>query len=249
MPELFNTHYFRGQGPVYIGGRTAAGEPDGLIFIGDVGDVTLEPNVDYTEVIENVTGQGGIGSSSLKRAQFDIKIMMRSVRPDHLALALQGVAIANAGAAVVNQLHTARKGKFVRLQHVKVSAVVVTGPSATPVFTVGTDYVVHADQGLVEIVSTGVIVEGQTLEIDYAYAAQNHVTSNPGNADKYIVFSGKNTANNGKHTRCEIYKVRLDPGAISLITDEESEYSIGGRVLLDSLRAAGDQFFKWKIED
>ena len=249
MPELFDTKYFRGQGPLFIGGRTAAGEPDGLIFVGDVGEVTLEPKVDYTEMIEHVTGQGGIGSSSLKRAQYDIKIMMRSVKPAHLALALQGVATANTAGTVTNQLHTARPGKFVRLQHVKVSAVVVTGPSATPTYTAGTDYVVHSSEGLVEVLSTGIIVDGQTLEIDYAYAAQNHVTSNPGNADRSIVFAGKNTANNDKTTRCEIYKVRLDPGALSLITDEESEYTIGGRVLLDSLRPVGDQFFKWKIED
>lgn len=249
MAELFDTKYFRGQGPLFIGGRTAAGEPDGLIFVGDTGEVTLEPKMDFTEVIENVTGQGGIGSSSLKRAQYDIKIMLRSVKPEHLALALQGTTTAKVGASVVNELHTARKGKFVRLKHVKVSTVVVTGPSATPIFTVGTDYVVHAERGMIEIVTTGVIVEAQTLEIDYAYAAQNHVTSNPGNIDKSIVFSGKNTANNDKNTRCEIYKVRLDPGSLSLITEEEAEYSISGRVLLDSLRPVGDQFFTWKIED
>lgn len=248
MAELFDTKYFRGQGKLFIGGRTTAGEPDGLIFVGDVGEVTLEPKIDFTEVIENVTGQGGIGSSSLKRAQYDLKIMVRSVKPAHLALALQGTATAKTAGTVTNETHTARLGKFLRLQHVKVSAVVVTGVGGTPVFTAGTDYVVHAEEGMVEVLG-GAITEGLLLDVDYTYAAQNHVGSNPGNADKSIVFAGKNTANNDKQTRCEIYKVRLDPGAPPLITEEEAEYSIGGRVLLDSLRAVGDQFFSWKLED
>jgi hypothetical protein len=248
MSELFDTHYFRGQGPILIGGRTAAGAPDGLLFVGDMGEVTLEPNVDYTEVIENVTGQGGIGSSSLKRAQFDLKIMMRSIKPVHLAAALQGVATPIAGGSVTNQAHTARQNKFVRLGHVNVSAVTVTGTGGTPTHVAGTDYIVHADKGLIEILAAG-ITDGASIEVDYTYAAQTTVTTNPGNTDKYVVFSGKNTANNGKQTRCEIYKVRFDPGALSLITEEESEYTISGRVLLDSLRSPGDQFFKWTIED
>lgn len=249
MPELFDTKYFRGQGPLYIGRRSAVGEPDDLIFVGDVGEVTMEPQIDYSEVIENVTGQGGIGSSSLTRVQYEMQIMMRSVKPTHLALALHGVASVIAAGTVTDQVHIARPGKFVRLQHVKVSTVVVTGTSGTPVYIAGTDYIVHAEQGMVEILSTGNITDGLQIAIDYAYAAQNHVTTNPGNIDRYIVFSGKNTANNDKQTRVEIYKVRLDPGAPGLITAEETEYSIGGRVLLDSLRPAGDQFFKWKIED
>lgn len=249
MAESFDTKYFRGQGKLFIGGRTATGEPDSLIFVGDVGEVTMEPQIDYSEVIENVSGQGGIGSSSLTRVQYDMQIMMRSVKPDHLALALHGTTTPITGASVTDQAHTARTGKFLRLQHVKVSTVVVTGAGGTPVYAAGTDYIVHAAEGMVEILSTGSIANGAALLIDYAFAAQNHVTTNPGNLDRYIVFSGKNTANNDKQTRVEIYKVRLDPGAPGLITAEETEYSIGGRVLLDSLRAVGDQFFKWKIED
>lgn len=249
MPELFDTKYFRGQGAMYMGTRSAAGEPENLVFIGDLGEATMESDVTRSEIIENTTGQGGVGSTSLTRVQYNLNIMMRSAKPPHLALALQGVASAIAAGSVTDQPHVGRIGKFLRLQHVKVSAVVVTGPGGTPVYSGVTDYLVHADQGMVEILSTGTIADGTALLIDYAYAAQNHVTTNPANIDRYIVFAGKNTANNDKQTRCEIYKVRLDPGALALITSEETEYPITGRVLLDSLRPAGDQFFKWKIED
>lgn len=248
MPELFDTKYFRGQGPVYMGTRTVAGEPDNLVFIGDLGEATMESDVTRSEIIETVTGQGGVGSSSLTRVQYNLNIMMRSAKPAHLALALQGVATAVAGGSVTNQPHNARLGKFVRLQHVKVSGVVIPTPT-TGNYLEGTDFITHADRGMVEILTTGGIADNQPLLINYTYAAQNHVTTNPSNIDRYIVFAGKNTADNDKQTRCELYKVRLDPGALALITSEEAEYPISGRVLLDSLRPVGDQFFKWKIED
>lgn len=249
MPELFDTKYFRGQGPLLMGTRSAVGEPENLIFVGDLGGVEMEPKIDYSKVIENVTGQGGVGSSSLTSVEYNIKIMMRSVKPTHLAMALQGTATTIAGGSTTGQQYTARLGKFLRMAHVKISSVVITNIGGTVTYAAGTDYLVHGDQGLIEILSTGTITEGLGLDIDYAFAAQTKVTTNPGNTDRYIVFAGKNTANNDKQTRCEIYKVRLDPGAPGLITAEETEYSISGRVLQDSLRPAGDQFFKWVVED
>lgn len=249
MPELFDTKYWRGQGAMFIGTRSAAGEPEKFIFAGDLGEALLEPSIERTEVIENVTGQGGIGSTTLKSAQYDLKMMMRSVKSQHLALALQGTATAIAGASVANQSVVAWPGKFLKLQHVKVSAVVVTGAGGTPVYTAGVDYVLNAAMGLIEILPGVTIVDGQLLEVDYTFAAQNHLNTNPANTDYSIMFAGKNTANNDKQTRVEIYKVRLDPTVPPLITEEEAEFPLTGRVLLDSLRPAGDQFFKWKIED
>ena len=88
----------------------------------------------------------------------------------------------------------------------------------------------------------------QTL-VDYSYAAQHHVAADPSNKEVYLVFAGLNRADNAKQTRCEIYKAKLDPGVLGLIQEEHAEIPITGRVLLDSLRPAGDQFFSWKLED
>lgn len=249
MPELFDTKYFRGQGALFMGARSAAGEPDNLVFIGDLGEATMESDVARSEIIENTTGQGGVGSTSMTRVQYNLNIMMRSAKPPHLALALQGAVTEFSGGAVTGTVRTARHGKFVLLNHVKVSSLIVHAVGGTPGYVEGTDYILHADKGMVEIIAGGGIPDNSLIEIPYTYASQDHVTANPSNVDRYLVFAGKNTADNNKQTRCELYKVRLDPGALDLITSEEAEYPITGRVLMDSLRPVGDQFFKWKIED
>ncbi|HHJ11892.1 MAG TPA: hypothetical protein ENK00_01825 [Chromatiales bacterium] len=248
MAEQFDTIYFSGQGPLFIGDRDANGNPAGLIFVGDLSEASLTPNVETAEVVENVSGQGAIGNSFTKKVEYQLSITMRSVKPEHLALALQGVNTAKAGGSVTDEPHKGYLGKMVPLVHNKVSTVVVTDSAGTTTYATPADYIVHADEGLVEIVSGGAITEGQDLLIDYAYAAQDHVKVAPANTEKYLVFSGMNRANNNKQTRCEIYKVKLDPGVLGLIQEEQAEMQITGRVLLDSLRPAGDQLYSWKIE-
>lgn len=248
--ELFDTKYFRGQGPVFLGDRNATtGAPEGLVFIGDISSCELTPNVTNEEIIENVTGSGGVGSSFTRAVEYQMTMQMRSIKPAHLAIALQGTATTKAAASVTDEAHTVRLDKFSRLQHNKVSAVVVTGTGGTPTYVANTDYKVHADEGLIEWLTGGTVTDGLAVLIDYSYAAQKHVAANPQNLEKYLVFAGKNSADNSKMTRCEIYRIKLDPSALGLIQDAHAEMPITGRVLIDKLRAAGDQFFSWKIQD
>src|SRR3989304_3097624 len=250
MPqELFDSRYFAGQGPLFLGTRDAAGKPAGLVFIGDVGEVSLTPNVENSDVKENATATRAIASSINTGTEYNLSITMRSIKPDHLAIALQGAVTTKAASSATDEPHIAHEDKFIRLLHTKVSAVVVTSDPTGTTFTVNTDYIVHAAEGMIEILASGTIAEDAPLLIDYAYAAQHHISANPGNTERYLVFAGKNSADNDKQPRCEIYKVRLDPGVLGLIGSEQQEVSITGRVLVDMLRTAGDRFFAWKTED
>ena len=247
--ELFETKYFRGQGKLFIGARDAAGEPSGLTFVGDLSSATLTPNVGRSEIIENVTGASAVGASALKSVKFSVAIAMRSIKPEHLAIALSASNVAKAGSSVVDEAHTCYLDKFTRLEHNKISAVTITGAGGTPTYVADTDYIVHADEGMIEFISGGTITDALPVLIDYTYASQHHVKSDPGNLERYIVFAGMNTANNDKQTRCEMYKVKLDPGVFALITDDPTDATINGTLELDTLRAAGDQTFSWKLED
>lgn len=246
--EDFGSKYFRGQGKLFAGSRNAAGKPVGLVFLGDLSSAEVSPQVERDEIIENVTGSSGVGASWLRRSQFNIQIAMRSIRKDHLAAALQGTATDKTAGSVTDEAHTVALGKFSPLVHNKVSSVVVTGAGGSPTYVADTDYKVHADEGFIEWLSGGSVTEALAVLIDYSYAAQYHVPSSPGNLDKYLVFAGKNTADNDKMTRCELYKVKLDPSALALITDTAADMQLAGVVQLDSLRPAGDQFFSWKVE-
>ncbi len=242
--EDFVTKYFRGQGKLYIGDSR-----DALVYVGDVGGVSLEASVDRGKTIENATGSSGIGASFVKSVEYGFSAELRSIHPDHLAIALQGVSTALAGGSVTDESHTANHDQMIVLDHTKASSVVVTHATGTPTYTEGTDYVLHADQGMIEILSTGSIVDGSTILIDYSYAAQHHVTTDPQNVTKYIAFAGVNTVENNKQVRVEIYRVKLDPTVFDLISEDTVEKSMSGVVELDASRPAGDQFFKWKIED
>lgn len=249
MPEQFESYYFAGQGPLFIGTRDANGEPAGLVFVGDLGEANLTPNVDTSEVRENVTGKRTIGSSIINGLEYSLSINMRSVKPDHLAQALQGSNTAKTGASVTDEPQKGYHDKFLRLEHVKVSSVVVTDQTGTTTYVVDDDYVLHADEGVIEILSAGAITDGEDLLIDYDYASQHHISADPSNTDYYLVFSGLNRANNDKQTRCEMYRVKLDPGVLGLIQEEQAEMTITGRLLTDMNRAAGDRLFAWKMED
>jgi len=249
MPEKFDTKYFRGQGPLFLSDRDDSGNPEGLEFIGDTGAATLTPNIDRQETIENVTGSSGVGSSFISRASYTLSISMRSIRKDHLAKQLHGSVLDKVGASVTDEPHIAYLDKFTLLVNNKVSTVAVTGVGGTPNYVLDTDYIVHADTGMIEFISGGTITNGTSVLIDYTYAAQSHISSSPANLEKYLVFAGMNSADNDKQTRVEIYKIRLDPSVMDLITNENAEATITGTVELDTLRTAGDQFFGWKVEE
>jgi hypothetical protein len=247
--EQYDSKYFRGQGPLYLANRDANGAPTGFVFIGDVSAATLSPQIDRSEKLENVSGSSAIAVSALKSVKYGLSLTMDSVKAAHLAIALSASLTTKAAASVTDEAVTGYHDKFSALLHNKVSNVVVTDITGVTTYVADTDYVVKADEGIIEILSTGSIADAQALLVDYDYASQKHVKSDPGNVEKYLMFGGINTADNDKRTRCEVYKCKLDPGALSLITADVQGVTINGVVELDALRAAGDQLFSWKIED
>lgn len=248
MPEQFNSKSFRGQGKVFLADKAADGAPAGLVFIGDLSSAELTPSIARTQVIENVTGSNNVSASAIKSVEYGISISMRSIRKDHLAIALGAVLTDKVGASVTDESVIAYLDKFVKLEHNKLSSVVVTHNSGVPTYVEGTDYVDYPDEGMIEILSTGAITEAQELFVDYSYAGQYHVKVDPDNIDKYIVFAGLNTMDNDKQTRCELYKCRLDPSVLSFITDEATDMPLSGVLLRDTSRPPEDQLYSWKVE-
>lgn len=248
--ETFESRYFRGQGALFIGDRDAEGNPVGLTFIGDLTTATLTPQIERDEIIENVSGSGGIGASWLRASQFQLAITMRSIRPEHFAAALQGTLTQKAAGDVSDEAHTVKLGKFSRLQHTNVTDVVVreVAESNPTTYVAGTDYLVHAAEGLIEWLDGGTVTDDLAVELDYDYSAQYHVTAQPNNLTRYLVFAGKNSADDDKQTRCEMYRVKLDPGSMPMISESAGEMTINGVLETDAGRPAGDQFFSWKVQ-
>lgn len=247
--ELYDSRYYSGQGPVMLAERGVNGLPLGYTFIGDVGDVTLTPNVTTETVIENVTGSSGTGTQFITRVEYNFAMNMRSIKNAHLAISLQASNTAKASAQVQNEAHIAYAGKLVVLNNIKVSAVTVTNSAGTTTYDAGDDYILDAAKGTLDIPAGSAITDGSVINVDYTHAAQHHLSTNPGQRDYSLAFAGVNRADGNKQTRCEIYQLRLSPSSLNMISQNAIEQAITGTVILDTRRAAGDQFFSWKIED
>lgn len=247
--EQFDSKYFMGQGSCYLGSRDAAGKPINLIYAGDLEQASLQPNITKVQVREHRTGQRRVAAAGLTGVAYQLSVGFKSMKPEHAAVWMQGGLAVKPGTTVTDESHVASAGGFIPLLHAKVSAVTVTNVGATVTYVADTDYIVHADSGLIEVLSAGSIADASTVLIDYTYAAQSHISVDPSNIYRYLVFAGVNTLDNDKQTRVEVYKLQLDPSVMDLIQDDrEGVATAAGEVLHDDLRPAGDQLFKWIVE-
>lgn len=247
--ESFDSRFFRGQGKIFIGSRDAAGNPSGLVFVGNVSTAELTSNIERASKIESVSGNGAVGSSFIKSSKYGVSLSLSSIKAAHLKEAIHGIVTAKSAASVTDEPHTGYLDKFIRLINTNVSSVVVTDSTGITTYVADTDYIADLAAGTIEILSSGSITEAEALLVDYSYAAQTHTSVSPNNEEKYVIFDGVNSADNDKKVRCEMYKVKFSPGAVSMITDETTDAQLEGEIELDSLRAAGDQFYSWKTED
>lgn len=249
MPEQFDSIYWRGQGPLGIARRDAAGNHLGFVFVGDVESIEGTPNISRTDVKENVTGQRTTAASFITDQSIDLSINFKSVKPAHLAQALQADLTSVAAGSAVSEAITAFSDKMSPLDNVKVSTVVVKDVTDTTTYVAGTDYIAHLDEGVIEVLSTGAIADLDVLHVSYDYAAQEHLSANPQNEDLMLQFDGINTTNSDKRGRCTVYKVNIDPAFLSLVQqDTEGALTVNAKLLVDNLRQSGDQQYGWKFE-
>ena len=250
--EQFDTQYWSGQGPCFLADRDANGDPDGLEFIGDISSVGLGANVQRTDVHENVSGGRNVGASFVGQTEYPVTINMKSIKPEHLARAAGMKLTVRAAGSVTDESVKGYHDKFTKLDHVKLSSVVVTSDPAGTTYVEDTDYKVYADEGMIEILSTGSIGDGDSLLVDYDYAGQKRLSGNYQNKDRVFVAPTMNRARDNKRGRLTLHKLNLDPGFLdSLIQDGDTEANVplNGKLILDTTKPAGDQLFFFDLED
>lgn len=247
--ELFNSIYYRGQGPAFLAPIDSAGNPLGFGFTGDLEDISGTPQISTNKVRENVTGKRLVAASIEGETSYPVSLTFKSLKPEHAAVSLQGDLTARAAGSVTDEVVVARHDKFTRVARVKCSNPVLTHTSGTPTYVEGTDYIFYGDEGMFETLSTGAIADGESCKLDYDYAAQKHFSANPQTTNYMLVFPGKNTVT-GKRGRCTIFKLQMPPGFLGLIQPEnEASVQVNAELLIDTLRAEGNQLYEWDWED
>lgn len=235
MPDLNSQ-----QGLIYEGNIHAQRYVNGVLQAKAIGPfeitaLTITASNEVKERKSNLVGQSGKVRGSFARTNpTQIKISANATNSDLYALFLLGstAALNVAGGTVTGEsLASAEHDKWYKLAHENVSSVVVTGK------TLGVDYAVDAELGMIRILSTGTIADNATSAVNYTYSGITGTTIRVGTESKVDVrlLGRLVNAETGAKAIIEVPKVTLSPdGEISLIGDDYQDFGLTGScVLLD----------------
>lgn len=232
--------YFSGQGIVYAATRNTNGtvDADGYRDLGNVPALSLTLETDVLEHRESRSGNRLSDLRIVRERTATITMTLESFKKENLMMLLYGTSQTVAGAVVNNEAFpTVAVGDVVALNHTNIdegAAFTVAATAGTP--TLGTHYSVDKKGGMVTILSLAGLT--QPLNATYTHLNKDVVPMfETGQVERFLRFSGLNTANSNKGAVVELYRVVFDPVTnFDLITDELAQYELTGSVLYDDTR-------------
>lgn len=252
--EAKTKDYNLGRGKLYFSLLDSVGHPQGYRFLGNSPEFNLTLD---TETLEHQSSQEGLkvtdkevtvsqkatASISLDELNFDnFALFFAGATNQHANTATTGVtsgiiAVVNKGewydlyqdAAGLPSTDSSGKRMY------DLGAVSVTGPSATPTYTLTTDYKVDSKMGRIFIVTTGGIPASGNIEVTVAANA-----SGDDNVDQVqtltqtsvvgaLKFISENPADADIQTEYQFHQISLKAtGDLSMIGDEYSVMQLTG---------------------
>jgi len=243
------TRLYSGQGVLYVANRNANGTPAGFVDIGNCSALMVNPSIDSFDHQESRTGKNFTDKRIKRMVRAEVSMTLDSVAKEALELYLFATNTQNASATITDEVVTAVHNKIVKLSRMNVTAIsAVTNTAGTTTYVAGTDYeVVDLKQGLIRILSTGTITNGQQLHVDYTAGASETINPFAGTINKevWLLFAGLNRAEDNAPVRVNIFKCNLDPAnEWAFLNDQFAEFRIGGQILYDDLQPeATGRFF------
>lgn len=232
--------YFSGQGVVYAATRGTDGSVGAKDFrdLGNVPSLKLNLNTDVLEHKESRSGSHLEDLRLVRARTATITLTIESFNKENLMMLLYGTSSPISGAVVAAEAFpTVVVGDVVALANPiidEIAAFTVAATAGTPVL--GTHYSVDKKAGMVTILSLSGLT--QPLNASYTHLAKTSVQMfKAGQIERYLKFSGLNTANSNAGAVVELYRVVFDPVSnFDLITDDLAQYELSGTVLFDSTR-------------
>lgn len=244
-----------GSGKLYFDKIAADGTKTGEVEFGNVTNFTLQVTNETTDVKSYMTKDRGILArmSTSTTVTGSIECNFHTMSNYELVFAGDAATFAQSTGTASSETVTsnAKKGRWYSTAKRNISSVVVTyqtGALGTPATAmVGTDYVVDAAHGRVQIVASGSILEGDIVKVSYSYAAVNgQILKGAINAQTecQIRFISDNTY--GENSEIIVFKASVQPDAeTSFIGDDPSAFTLTFTALEDaSAKAAyGSPYF------
>jgi hypothetical protein len=216
-----NDTYFYGQGKVSVAIRNADGTRGPYLWAGDVSVCTPKFNSDKITHKESWSGSKSTAKSFGFGGEGTIDMTWHSIKPENLAILLQGNIVATAAGTVTDEEVDVDLvvGAEFRLKHIGVSELVLTDSSAAPKTLVeGVDYVGDLDFGRGELLTTGFT---KPIKAAYAHAATAEVGIFTAKPKSYsVLYEGINLAEDGAPVVAEFWNCTADVlQELALITD------------------------------
>ncbi len=243
-----SSNYLSGQGVLLLATKDGTtGEPNsGFRAVGNVSALTIGNETTEFEHKESQSGVRAVDLTLVTEISVNVNWTMESLISENLALALKGVAADIATSSVTDVAGVAYWDLWTPLEHIDVTAFVLTNTGAIVTYTLDTDYELDAAAGAFRTLSGGTITDTQAVEWDYTFGAQETVDALTlgANPIRWARFHGLNTADLDSPTVVDIFRLDVTPLAeLALINDEISQMAIEGTALSDATRATGSKFF------
>jgi hypothetical protein len=248
-PEVTN-RYYSGQGICMMAERSSAGEPLGLLPIGNVSALSLAITQTTEEHKESYSGTRGVDVSSVTETAVAVSITFESIQPENLILGLNGSNTDRAAATSVVVSTKFYLGKWTMLPYTALSNVSIEDDSSGTLVE-DTDYELDAANGLIKLLDNTNKADGVATDVTFdhgqSYELQALVTSAP---ERFFLFSGLNT-HDDKAVQLIIPRLQTQPfGALPMINDGIGSFEMTANALADStITGAGkSKFFSQIIQ-
>lgn len=210
--------------------NTATDEYLGELYMGNCPSLGLSIETEKAEHYSSETGLREKDASVVLEVKRTGSLTCDNMSGTNVALFLSGSTgtITQAGASVTDEVIDVIPGRYYQLGlgsstpvgARKVSAVVVTNSAGTTTYVAGTDYLLDADRGRLQILATGTIVAGE-IKVDYTKAATTWEGIRSGAAGE-LLGALRIVSNNATGDQRDFYmpRVSLVPsGEIPVIAD------------------------------
>lgn len=228
--------YFSGQGRVFIGARDNNGNPQGLVFVGNVPDLKVSLSVETLEHQESQSGQRLTDLQLIKTKKGEFACTLEELIQSNLELALYGSTTAVTAGTVTDEtvIATAELGKLYLFGKQNVSSVVVkAGASTVP----DTQYTLNAKHGSIMFTDLTGVTGAITASYTYGAANVTAMFTQP-LPERWVRFEGLNTADGNKEVVIDLYRVAINPAKdLSVIGTDLMKFELSGQVLADLTKA------------
>jgi hypothetical protein len=225
---------FLGSGSVYVNRKVGA-VYQGYKLIGNATKFEIKENSEKKErVSKQASNYGSALNTVYVKKPAEVNITLDDLDKDTLALVFLGETseVSVSGSTVTDEVVTAYKDHIFVTAKRNISSVVITDSAGTTTYDVTDDYIiVDADAGLIKIVETGDITDGQSLKVDYTYGA---VTSDKvsGGTDSNIIMKvmlvGVNQADQ-TNVIANVFEAVLSPtSGVDFLSDDFTVLELAG---------------------